>query len=397
MTHYTDRWLLPDGVEEILPADARKIEQARRQLLDTYRLWGYQLVIPPLLEFTDSLLTGVGNDLDLLTIKVTDQVSGRMMGLRSDMTPQTARIDAHNLAHNSINRLCYADHVIHAKPQSPQAVRTPFYSGVELFGEPGLAASVEVISLLLESLNDLIELPITLDLGHVDIYRALVEAAGFSTVQEAELFELLQTKAMSDIRAWVSTHVTDKTIATWLLILPNLSGDRSILVEAREQFANAPAKVLTAVDKLITVADIMQVRYPRANLYFDLSELRGYHYHTGIVFAAYAPGLGNAIANGGRYDSIGAAFGNPRQATGFSINLTATLPLLKKQATTYGIYAPATDDQRQWQAIQALRRAGEIVVCGVSEKLPTTDCLCDRTLILEDGEYKIKPLTVSTD
>ena len=401
MTHYTDRWLLPDGIEEILPDDAQSIEQLRRCLLNIYRLWGYQLVIPPLLEFIDSLLIGVGNDLDLLTVKVTDQLSGRTMGIRPDITPQAARIDAHSLTRKGVSRLCYADYVVHAKPQSPQAVRTPFYAGVELFGEASLDADIEVVSLLLQSLNTTVDLAVTIDLGHVGIYRALVEAAGFNSVQEAELFELLQAKAVTDIRTWVARQVADKEIAAWLLALPNLSGNRSVLKQALEQLANAPAKVLTAIDQLTAVADTISARYPQANLYFDLSELRGYHYHTGIVFAAYVPGFGNAIANGGRYDSIGEAFGRSRPATGFSINLTAIMPLLNKEETINGIYAPATDDHEQWQVIQNLRRTGEMVVCGFSKKPPIVEeCVgdrnfvCDRELVLEDGEYKIKPLAI---
>ena len=399
MTHYTDRWLLPDGVEEILPDDAQKIEQSRRQLLDTYQLWGYQLVIPPLLEFTESLLTGVGNDLDLLTVKVTDQLSGRAMGLRPDITPQTARIDAHSLVYDGPNRLCYADHVVHAKSVLPQAVRTPIYAGVELFGEASLDADIEVVSLLLQSLTDTLDLVVTIDLGHVGIYRSLVEIAGFTATQESELFELLQAKAITDIQAWIARHVADQEMATWLLALPNLSGDYTILAQAQKQFAHAPAKVSAAIDQLVSVADIISRRYPQTNIYFDLSELRGYHYHTGIVFAAYVPGLGNAVANGGRYDSIGEAFGRPRPATGFSIDLTSIMPLLAKEETTYGIYVPKTGDSRQWQTIQNLRRAGETVVCGFSKQSFSTSIplhdkpfTCDRQLVMEDGEYKVIPL-----
>ena len=412
MTDYTDRWLLPDGVEEILPSYAQKVEQSRRRLLDIYQLWGYQLVIPPLLEFTDSLLTGVGDDLDLLTVKITDQLSGRTMGLRSDITPQAARIDAHSLKCQGVSRLCYAGTVVHAKPQFLQAVRTPFYTGVELFGEAGLNADVEVILLLLESLNDTIDVDITIDFGHVSIYRALVNLAGFNPDQESQLFKLLQTKAITDIESWLSRQTVNDKVISWLLALPDLSGDRSILDKAREQLADAPAQVLDAINQLTHIADIIQVRYPKVNLYFDLSELRGYHYHTGIVFAAYAPGMGNAIANGGRYDSIGKVFGRSRSATGFSINLTAIMPLLKHSKTTHSIHAPFTNDHRQWQAIQALRQAGETVICGFSEK-GSNDSLsveeskteeydhhrefvCDRKLVLEEGEYKVRPLINNT-
>lgn len=314
-----DRWLLPDGVEEILPEQAHGVEQLRRQLLDLYNRWGYELVIPPLLEFTESLFSGVGSDLELLTLKVTDQLSGRTMGLRADMTPQAARMDAHSFIRHGVNRLCYADHVLHAKPQSPLAIRTPLQAGVELFGEAGLSADIEVISLLQESLELVGVKNITLDLGHVGIYRGLTEALGLSSQQESELFSLLQTKDSVEIQQWINANVDAGEARQWLFALSSLSGDQSILEKSQQALADAPAEVHAAIDELIEVANVIVARYPEVNVYFDLSELRGYHYHTGIVFAAYAEGYGDAIANGGRYDHIGEAFGRARPATGFGI------------------------------------------------------------------------------
>jgi ATP phosphoribosyltransferase regulatory subunit len=390
-----DRWLLPDGVEEILPEQAQGVEQLRRQLLDLYRRWGYELVIPPLLEFTESLFSGVGRDLELLTLKVTDQLSGRMMGLRADMTPQAARMDAHSFMRKGVNRLCYADHVLHAKPKSPLAIRTPFQAGVELFGEAGLDADIEVISLLMESLSVAGVNKLTIDLGHVGIYRALTESIGMSESQEAELFLLLQTKDKAEIKQWISHNIDSTEAGQWLLSLSSLSGDQSILTIAQGLLADAPAEAHAAIDELIEVANVIAQRYPAVNIYFDLSELRGYHYHTGIVFAAYAEGYGDAIANGGRYDHIGEAFGRARPATGFGLNLTSVIRLSGESLLRVetGIYAPATDDPQQWQAIQGLRHQGERVVCGLSPQASNLQELaCDRQLLLLDGCYQVQDI-----
>ncbi len=390
-----DHWLLPDGVEEILPAQAQSLEQLRRQLLDAYNNWGYELVIPPLMEFTESLFSGVGHDLELLTLKVTDQLSGRTMGLRADMTPQAARMDAHSFRKQGVNRLCYADHVVHAKPKSPLAIRTPLQVGVELFGEAGLEADIEVISLLLESLNiaDLEAENITLELGHVGIYRALIEAAELTPEQEHELFALLQTKDTAELEHWLETVIADSDNRALFIALLSLSGDASVLEQAPSLLENAPAEVSVAIDELTVIAEVIKQRYPHIKLYFDLSELRGYHYHTGIVFGAYVEGFGDMVANGGRYDHIGEAFGRARPATGFGLNLTSIFNLATPTTTVLGIYAAASEDTAQWQAVQALRAQGERVVCGVSADAPKfSEINCDRQLVLVDGEYIVTAL-----
>lgn len=391
MTH-ADRWLLPDGVEEILPADAKPLDQLRRQLLDLYGRWGYDLVIPPLLEYTDSLLIGLGRDIDLLTFKVTDQLSGRTLGIRADITPQTARMDAHSLSRQGANRLCYAGHVVYTRPKSPLATRTPIQAGVEFYGEPGVSADVEVVSLLLESLK-LAGLPrLHLDLGHVGIYRALAAAAGFNAEQEDAFFELLQRKAMTEIQAWVATKVHNPVLAEVLLALPLLAGEREVLTRARQLFANLAPEALAAVDQLEQVADLVTARYPEAELYFDLSELRGYHYLTGLVFAAFAPGYGNPIASGGRYDHIGEVFGRARPATGFAVDLTALSKLgLLSSATTPAILALEPLTQSQWQAVQALRAQGERVVCASSPGV-AAELGCDRLLEFSAEGYSLTSL-----
>jgi ATP phosphoribosyltransferase regulatory subunit len=364
---YADRWLLPDGVEEVLPCEAKPLEHLRRQLLDLYSTWGYDLVIPPLLEYTDSLLIGLGRDLDLLTFKVTDQLTGRTLGVRADITPQTARMDAHSMTMVGANRLCYAGHVVHTKPKHPLATRTPLQVGLEFYGEAGITADIEVVSLLLESLQ-IAGLPtLHIDLGHVGIYRALADAAALNKTQEDELFDLLQRKAMTEVRQWVATNITDPGYAELLLALPTLSGNLDVLAKARALFSSVTLAV-AAIDQLQTVADVISQRYPAAELYFDLSELRGYHYLTGLVFAAFAPGFGNPIASGGRYDHIGEVFGRARPATGFAIDLSAISKLGLLAPTSNSTIAFVSSGQRlQWQVVQGLRAEGKRVVAVTSD------------------------------
>ncbi|MDN3637269.1 ATP phosphoribosyltransferase regulatory subunit [Simiduia curdlanivorans] len=392
---YADRWLLPDGIAEILPAQAEDIEQLRRDMLNLYHRWGYDLVIPPVLEFTDSLLTGLGQDLDLLTFKVTDQLSGRSMGLRADITPQTARMDAHSFKREGVNRLCYAGHVVHTRPKSPLATRTPIQAGVELFGEASLSADIEVVSLLLESLQTAGVKQLNIDLGHVGIYRALAAATQLDDQQEMALFTLLQQKAVSDIDAWVAEQIAQPNIAKLIRALPALCGGVEVLEQARKLLSEYVPDALQAIDELQQIAAVIAERYPAANLYFDISELRGYHYHTGLVFAAFAPGYGQAIANGGRYDHIGEVFGRARPATGFAVDLGAlntlgsTVGLLEP-----GILAPEVSDTLGWQAVQQLRQQGERVVCTLSESsLVREELNCDRELVLDNGQYLVKPIS----
>ncbi|MDO3381092.1 ATP phosphoribosyltransferase regulatory subunit [Gilvimarinus algae] len=389
---YADRWLLPDGIEEILPDEARPIELLRRRLLELYRTWGYEMVIPPLLEYTDSLLIGLGRDVDLLTFKVTDQLTGRTLGIRADITPQTARMDAHSYKREGASRLCYAGHVVHTRPKNPLATRTPIQAGVEFYGEPGLGADTEVVSLLLESLRAAGLPKLHIDLGHVGIYRALISKAGVEPSQEDAFFAMLQRKAVAEIQAWVADNIHDKAIAKVLLALPGLAGGREILTKARTLFAAVASEAVNAVDELAAVADVIEQRYPEAELYFDLGELRGYHYLTGMVFAAFAPGYGNPIASGGRYDHIGEVFGRRRPATGFAVDITALSKLGLLKAESLGLVGFVDDNsQAQWQKVAALRSDGERVVSAAS-----TDELkalgCDRVMIKTGDGYELAPL-----
>jgi len=389
-----DRWLLPDGIEEMLPDEARNVENLRRRMVDLFQSWGYDYVIPPMVEFVDSLLSGSGEDADLHTFKLTDQISGKTMGIRADITPQAARMDAHSLSREGINRLCYAGHVMYTRPKSPLASRTPVQVGVELFGESGLNADAEVLSLLIETLQSAGLEKQYIDLGHAAIFKALASHAGLNKEDETQLFNLLQVKAVNEIDAWVASKISDANVAAWFVALPRLAGNASILTEAQTVFAGAPSAVGEALQELSYLAEVLQQRYPAANLYFDLSELRGYHYYTGIIFGAFAPGLGNAIANGGCYDHIGEAFGRARPASGFAADLTAISRInLAAELSVAGIFAHSSENEFLWEQVKALRNNGERVVCGLAaQKLPFDYQNCDRILVEENGKYVVKPL-----
>lgn len=390
-----DRWLLPDGIEEVLPAQAQAVEHLRRRLVDLFGRWGYDYVIPPMVEFTDSLLTGSGQDIDLLTFKVTDQLSGRTLGIRADITPQAARMDAHSLKREGVNRLCYAGHVLHTVPKSPLSSRTPLKVGVEMFGVAELDAEIEMISLLIETLGEAALEKQYIDIGHVGIFRALAESAKLGAENEKRLFDLLQSKAFSDIDAWLNENVANDKHRSYFSALPKLSGGPKVLNHARDVLSDAPAAVQSAIDDLILLADHIALHYPSAQLYFDLSELRGYHYHTGIVFGAFAPGVGNAIANGGRYDHVGESFGRSRAATGFDVDLSAIARLRACNDSDRKAIFVVLDrsDKNQWDKVQALRASGERVVVAVpGQAEPYEYQQCDRQLMQSGDEWDVKSL-----
>lgn len=375
-----DRWLLPDGVEEVLPVAAAKVEQLRRQLLDLYSRWGYQLVIPPLLEYTESLLIGLGADIDMLTFKVTDQLSGRTMGIRADITPQVARIDAHSLAADGVSRFCYAGSVLHTRPTSLMASRSPIMLGAELYGDASLQADIEVISLMLETLRSAGLKQVTLDLGHVGIYRSLLKRANLDQATEKALFDALQRKSLPDLQR-VLAGAVDPILRKQITSLAGLHGDASVL--DRAPFGDA------AMADLRRVSDAISARFPDIDIYYDLSEIRGYHYHTGLVFAAYVPGHGQALANGGRYDDVGSVFGRARPATGFNTDLKSLLELLDDDAPTPGgaISAPGEGDAALWQKIEQLRGEGEVVITSLSGEV---DPRCDRQLVQQGSEWAVQ-------
>ncbi len=318
----TYRWLLPEYIEDLLPPDAWRVEMTRRQLLDLFRERGFQLVMPPLLEYVESLQVGTGRDMDLLTFRLVDQLTGRQLGLRADMTLQAARIDAHGMNHQGVNRLCYAGSILHTRPEGLNQSREPFQLGAEIYGLEGLAGDIEIQELMLEALKKAGLPQVTLDVGHVGLFRALSGLAGLDEKTEAEWFEGLQNKDIPMLQSLANKQ--NSPIGMALRRLPDLNGGRTVLTQARAQLPNVP-EIKEALAQMEAVADYFDGRVP---LNFDLAELRGYHYHSGLVFAAYAPGYSGAVARGGRYDEIGRAFGRARPATGFSLDLRELLPSL---------------------------------------------------------------------
>ncbi|MCG6965680.1 MAG: ATP phosphoribosyltransferase regulatory subunit [Chromatiaceae bacterium] len=357
-------WLLPEGIDELLPAQARALETLRRSLLDVYAGWGYQLVMTPFIEFLESLLTGTGKDLDLQTFKLTDQLSGRQLGLRADITPQAARIDAHRLRHQAPTRLCYIGSVLRTRADGFSGSRSPLQIGAELYGHAGVESDVEIVCLMMETLRLAGLKDIYLDLGHVGIYRALAEAAGLTDLQEADLFEALQRKAIAEIEELLDRFDLDAPMHSMLRALAELNGDDEVLPRARELLAGAPPAVAAAIDYVEAVAAQLRRCQPDLPLHFDLAELRAYHYQTGVVFAAFVPGEGQEVARGGRYDEIGEVFGRARPATGFSADLKTLMRLRSHapQPLADAVLAPHDADPGLQSRVAELRASGTVVI-----------------------------------
>ena len=381
-------WLLPEYLEDILPPAAQRIEHARRTALDLFAAHGYELIIPPLLEYLESLLTGTGRDMELDIFKLVDQLSGRLMGVRADITPQAARIDAHLLNRQGMTRLCYAGSVLHTQPGNSHFSREPLQVGAELFGHAGLEADLEVQQLLLKTLKALGLTAVHLDLGHVGIFRALLNAAQADAALEAELFGALQAKDVPTIAAL--TQNFDSGIRDALLALPTLYGQREALTRAAQVLPKLP-EIGRALDELVTLADDLAAS--GAELYFDLAELRGYHYHSGVVFAAYVKGTAYAVAQGGRYDNVGKVFGRARSATGFSMDLRTIAVHLQQAKLTLGILAPYSGDAALTAKIDTLRTLGEIVVVELpGQETYRHEANCDRQLVKTKTGWEIKQL-----
>lgn len=376
-----DRWLLPEGIVELLPREARHLEFLRRKLLDLFHSWGYDLVMPPLIEYLESLLVGTGNDLDLQTFKLIDQLTGRLMGVRADMTPQVARIDAHLLTRNAPNRLCYIGPVLHTRPGGFGRSRSPMQVGAELYGHAGIESDVEILRLMVEMLRASRIDDLHIDLGHVGIYRGLVQDAGLNSDQEVSLFEAMQRKAQPEIETCLDEWQVAPAVKAQLLALVDLNGDDSVLDEARAVFKSASPAVRAALENLCQIAARAKHFIGDLPLYFDLAELRGYRYQTGVVFAAFVPGQGQEIARGGRYDAIGEAFGRARPATGFSADLKVLVELNPCQKGARGIFAPSDDDPALESRIAALRSAGERVIRALpGQEGDARGMGCDRIL-----------------
>ncbi|OYY04522.1 MAG: ATP phosphoribosyltransferase regulatory subunit, partial [Mehylophilales bacterium 35-46-6] len=326
-------WLLPEYIEDVLPAEAARIETLRRKLLDLFKVHGYQYVIPPMLEYMESLITGVGHDLDLATFKVVDQLTGRLMGVRADMTPQAARIDAHLLNHQGTTRLCYAGSVLRTKPDGLAQTREPLQLGAELYGHAGIASDIEIQRLLIKALHVIGIEQVQIDFSHVNVFGSLIESSNINPQLEQALYAALQSKDQSSV-AQLSRDL-DKVTREALLHLTELNGDQSILAKAGKVLPATPA-ISSALQSLQQAADGLQDL--DVSVSFDLSELRGYHYHSGIVFAAYAQGYKGPLALGGRYDEVGQAFGRARSATGFSLDLRGVVTALPQAKSEMAIF-----------------------------------------------------------
>lgn len=367
-------WLLPEYIEDILPPYAARAERLRRRLLDLFDRHGYDLVIPPLVEFLDSLLTGAARDLDGKTFKVVDALSGRLLGVRADMTPQAARIDAHLLNHAGVTRLCYAGPVLRAHPQGMLASREPMQVGAEVFGHAGIEADIEVMGLMLAALEAAEAPEYRVSLGHVGLFRALVKAAGLDARAAESLFEALRRKDVPDI-----VELTAGLEARWRAAfteLPGLYGGLDVLARARARLPDIP-ELAHCLDEIASV--LAAVNSPA--MHIDLSDLRGDGYHTGMVMAAYAGGQAHAVALGGRYDNAGAVFGRGRPATGFSLDLRAILDCQPCPEARGGILAPQDADPDLRLRVEALRAAGERVVQLFAGQNEDAGALgCDRHL-----------------
>jgi ATP phosphoribosyltransferase regulatory subunit len=360
---HDERWRLPDGIDEVLPPEAARLEALRRDLLDLYARWGYELVIPPFIDYLDSLLTGTGRDLDLKTFKLTDQVSGRLLGVRADMTPQVARIDAHRLRRDAPTRLCYLGTVLHTRSDGFAGSRAPLQIGAEIFGHDGAESDVEILRLFVATLETAGIAQAYLDLGHVGIYRALAAQAGLDRAQEMALFDALQRKAVPEIHDIIDTASVPATVGDMLLALPELNGDDA-LTRAGTVLAAAHPPVQVALDRLRRVAEEITRWLPTLSVHFDLAELRGYNYKTGIVFAAFVPGWGLEIGRGGRYDDIGRVFGRSRPAVGFSTDLkdlVAQGRAAEQPTAEPVVLAPWSTEPSLTAEVERLRTAGRRV------------------------------------
>lgn len=395
----SERWLLPDGVDELLPPEAWSVEQMRRSMLDVYARYGYELVSPPLIEYLESLLTGTGNDLDLQTFKVTDQLTGRMMGLRADITPQVARIDTHLLKSQGITRLCYVDTVLHTRPAHQMTNRSPLQIGCELFGEAGQSADIEIISLMLSTLNLAGIKKTHIDLAHVGIYRGLVAFAQLDHETELSLFDALSRKSLPDLDALAADDRENAEVIRLIRDIANLSGGMKALDQIRvrvEKLDSSLPSVIAAIDELQSITEQIQQRFSEVEIGFDFCELRGYNYHTGILFSAYSTDFGYALAKGGRYDDIGKDFGESRPATGFSADLKALVRITVNKSSgcanrSSGILAPAGSDEALLSKIAELRKS-ERVVQQLSEQDVNETYKCQQRLVYENGVWQVKEI-----
>ncbi len=384
-------WLLPEYFSDALPYEAARIDLLRRNILDLFRVHGYELVMPPMLEYLDSLLTGSASDLKLRTFKLVDQISGRTLGVRADMTPQVSRIDAHLLNRQGIVRLCYCGSTLHTLPAAQAASREPVQLGAELYGYAGVEADIEAVRLMAEALQRAGAPASRIDIGHVGVFRALICAAGLDEEMEAQILSLLQMKDVPGLRELC--HTIPEPYCAAFLLLPELYGDASILKEAALRLPKLPE-----ITSALQTMQELQVALPELPLSFDLADLRGYHYHNGVVFAAYYPGFPSALAQGGRYDGVGKFFGRFRPATGFSMDLREVARHADIESLKGAVLSPYSgNDPVLKEKVLELRNSGE----RVFELLPgETKCEgpeCDRRLVKQAGNWIVQTILGNAD
>jgi len=383
-----NRWLLPEDIADVLPAEARKVETLRRNILDLYQSYGYELVAPPILEFLDSLLTGTGSDLNLQTFKLVDQLSGRTLGLRADITPQVARIDAHLLNREGVTRLCYAGSVAHARTPVGSTAREELQLGAEIYGCATWQADLEAITLLLKTLSLAGLDQVYLDLSHAGILNGILAKENLPIAEMETLYGFLQSKDRPRLSGWAQS-LPEQT-AKALLALTELNGPcAEVLSNAKKALPQTP-EVKEALAQLAHLIDSANDLSQGLELSIDLADLRGYQYHSGVMFAAYVEKLPQPIARGGRYDQVGKAFGRARPATGFSLDLLTLASLSPNPKPKNAILAPWDNDAQLKQSIDALRQAGEVVIQqNAGESMQSAEYICDRELVKQGGKWTV--------
>lgn len=382
-------WFTPEGLEDLLPEEAQKLEFYRRQLIDGFHLSGYSLVLPPIAEFTDSLLTGTARHMAVDTCRFTDQESGKMMGVRADMTPQVARIVSNRLkASEGISRLCYVGEVLKTRNNKAKGSRSPIQVGAELFGHQGIQSDIEIVELMLDSMNHL-KLDVKLSLGHVGIVDELMSKAGLNSQQSKQLIDILERKAIPEYEAFVSELNLEGVLKEVFDVLPHLCGDaQTVIAQAKSLVAPISSTLSVAIDQLDNMINHLSALYP-AVIHLDLSDIRGYQYHTGVIFAVYSKcGYLLPIAKGGRYDNIGSAFGLAIPATGFSLDLRATLDLLPNvtNGNAQTVYAPAKTSTALQAKVEELKSKGiQVIKVYNDEEIPAGS----QKLMEDAGHWKI--------
>ncbi len=379
-------WVLPDHIADVLPSEARHIEELRRVLLDTARCYGYELVMPPLLEHIESLLTGTGRALDLQTFKLVDQLSGRMLGLRADSTPQVARIDAHLLNRTGVTRLCYCGPVLHTRPDKPHATREPLQFGAEIYGHGGQEADLEILSLALDCVRAARLPEPIVDLADLRIVDALLAGVRATPAQLDDIHQALAAKDAATLAG--ATRGFDPAARAGLQALVDLYGDTGVIARARRSLPSLPG-IGVALDSL----DWLVAQLPGVSVGIDLADLRGYDYYSGVRFSIFSPSAADAVVRGGRYDAVGAAFGRDRPAVGFSLDVKALVAAVAPRPLHAAIRAPWSDCAQARAAIASLRARGETVVCILPGHASQVDEFqCDRELLQVAGQWVVQAL-----